>query len=55
MGWVTEARAAIERGESARVRPRGGSMRGRIEDNQQVVISPVDPADVVEDDVVFIR
>jgi hypothetical protein len=30
-------------------------MRGRIEDNQRVTLGPVDPAEVVADDVVLVR
>jgi hypothetical protein len=30
-------------------------MRGRIEDNQRVTLCPVDPAEVVADDVVLVR
>jgi hypothetical protein len=55
MGWVTDAVAALKRGEPATVRPRGGSMRGRIEDNQEITIAPVDPAAVAPDDIVLVR
>ncbi|WP_236068438.1 hypothetical protein [Citreicoccus inhibens] len=30
-------------------------MRGRIEDNQRVTLSPVDPRDVQVDDIVLVR
>src|SRR5690242_15959868 len=55
MSWVSEAVGALQKGESVQVRPRGGSMRGRIEDNQLVTLAPVDPAAIVVDDVVFLR
>ena len=55
MSWVKEAISALEMGESAQVRPHGGSMRGRIESGQLVTIAPVSPDDVNVDDVVFIR
>ena len=55
MSWVKEALAALEAGECARIRPQGGSMRGRIESGQLVTIAPVNPDDVRVDDVVFIR
>jgi len=55
MSWVGEALAALQTGQSVQVRPRGGSMRGRIEDNQLITLEPVDPAQVIVDDVVFIR
>jgi hypothetical protein len=55
MSWVKDAIAALESGETAKVRPHGGSMRGRIESGQLVTIAPVSPDDVNVDDVVFIR
>jgi hypothetical protein len=54
MGWVTDARDGLRRGETVRVRPTGGSMRGRIESGQLVTIAPVDPADVNAGDVVLV-
>ena len=39
----------------ATVTPRGGSMRGRIEDGQAVTLAPVDPAEVILGDVVLVR
>ena len=55
MGWVNNALAGLSAGETVRVRPLGGSMRGRIESGQLVTIAPVDPAAVRVDDVVFVR
>ena len=55
MGWATDALRALERGEQVTVRPRGGSMRGRIEDGQKVTLGPVDPETVDTGDVVLVR
>ncbi|WP_224363505.1 hypothetical protein [Hyalangium versicolor] len=55
MGWATEALRALARGEQVTIRPRGGSMRGRIEDGQRVTLGPVDPATVQAGDVVLVR
>jgi hypothetical protein len=55
MSWVAEAMAALRDGREVVVRPRGGSMRGRIEDNQPVTLTPVDPSVVVVGDVVLVR
>jgi hypothetical protein len=55
MSWVKQALESLERGEPARVRPYGGSMRGRIESGQQVTIEPATLAEVAVDDVVFVR
>jgi hypothetical protein len=54
MGWVNDARRELTAGREVKVRPTGGSMRGRIESGQLVTLVPVDPADVVVDDVVLV-
>lgn len=55
MTWVAEAREHLKQGRHARVRPQGGSMRGRIESEQLVTIAPATIADVQPDDVVFVE
>ena len=55
MGWVNDALQELTSGRRADVRPVGGSMRGRIESGQLVTIAPVAAADVVVNDVVFVR
>lgn len=55
MSWVKDAIEALRRGECVMVRPRGGSMRGRIEDGQPVTIVPVEPSEVQAGDVVLVR
>jgi hypothetical protein len=54
MGWVNDARRELSAGRAVKVRPTGGSMRGRIESGQLVTLVPVDPAAVVVDDVVLV-
>jgi hypothetical protein len=55
MSWVKDAIEALRRGKSVTVCPRGGSMRGRIEDGQPVTIAPVEPNAVQTGDVVLVR
>jgi hypothetical protein len=55
MSWVSDAIEALRDGKDVVVRPRGGSMRGRIEDGQAVTLAPVDPWAVRVDDVVLVR
>lgn len=55
MGWVTEALNELKEGRIARVRPQGGSMRGRIESGQLVEIIPTSPGDIQVDDVILVR
>lgn len=47
MGWANDARDALTSGEAIRVRPTGGSMRGRIESGQLVTLAPVGPDDAL--------
>jgi hypothetical protein len=54
VGWVNDALRELRAGRTARVRPVGGSMRGRIESGQAVTISAVDPADVRAGDIVLV-
>ena len=54
MGWVNDAREALSVGREVKVRPLGGSMRGRIESGQLVTLVPVDPSNVQIDDVVLV-
>src|SRR5262245_28632997 len=54
MGWVNDARKGLAEGKQVRVRPVGGSMRGRIESGQLVTLAPVDPSEVRLDDVVLV-
>jgi hypothetical protein len=52
---VKDAINALQAETTAKVRPVGGSMRGRIESGQLVTISPITADAVKVDDVVFIR
>ena len=55
MSWVKEALGALARGERACVRPRGGSMRGRIEIGQQVTLERATIDDLAPGDVALVR
>lgn len=55
MGWANDARDGLLAGQSVVVRPRGGSMRGLIEDGDEVTIEPMNPVGVSVGDVVFVR
>ena len=55
MSWVSEALQELSAGRTARVRPRGGSMRGRIESGDLVTIAPVAAAAVRVDDAVLVQ
>ncbi len=40
MSWATHAIEVLQRGEVARVRPRGRSMKGKVNDGDLVTIEP---------------
>ncbi len=55
MSWATAAIATLKRGEPARIRPRGHSMKGKINDRDLVTVAPCDPAALVVGDIVLVR
>jgi hypothetical protein len=56
MGWVKEALAELNAGRIAKVRPLGGSMRGRIESGQCVTLEPISSAiEIQVDDIVLVE
>jgi hypothetical protein len=40
MGWATKYIEQLSRGETVQFRPRGNSMRGKIENGQLVTVAP---------------
>jgi hypothetical protein len=55
MSWAQHAIEALRRGETARVRPRGHSMQGKVDDGALVTLAPCDPAALKPGDVVLVR
>lgn len=55
MGWATQACAALRRGETVMLRPRGHSMRGRVNSGDRVTVAPCDPAALRPNDIVLVR
>ena len=53
--WVKQALQKIACGEIAKVRPLGGSMRGRIESGQLVTLQPVTIAEIQVEDAIFVK
>lgn len=53
MSWATGYIDRLKKGETVQFRPRGGSMRGRIESGQLVTVEPVDSATLQVGDVVL--
>jgi hypothetical protein len=55
MGWASEYITRLQRGEAVRFRPRGNSMRGKVEPGQLCTVEPVDPASLAVGDIVLCR
>jgi hypothetical protein len=55
MGWATEYIVQLQRGETVQFRPRGHSMKGKIESGQLCTVAPVDSADLEVGDVVLCK
>ena len=55
MGWATDHIARLQRGETVQFRPRGASMRGKIEPGQLCTVAPVDPATLLVGDIVLCK
>lgn len=55
MGWATYYIEKLRAGETVSFRPRGNSMKPRIESGQLCTVSPVDPSTLQAGDVVLCR
>jgi hypothetical protein len=55
MGWAQHAIEALARGETVTIRPRGHSMKGRVDDGQEVIVTPCIHANLVVGDVVLCK
>ena len=49
------AKEALLRGETVQIRPRGHSMRGRVNDGDLVTVASCDPATLAVGDIVLVR
>lgn len=55
MNWATHAIGELQAGRSAQVRPKGQSMKGRVESGSLVTLEPCDPVDLQVGDVVLVK
>jgi hypothetical protein len=55
MGWASHYIEKLKAGETVSFRPRGNSMKPRIESGQLCTVSPVDPNTLQVGDVVLCR
>lgn len=55
MGWATQYIASLQRGETVQFRPRGDSMRGKVDSGQLCTVEPVDPTTLRVSDIVLCK
>jgi hypothetical protein len=55
MGWANGHIARLQKGETVSLRPRGNSMKGKIDSGQLCTVAPVDPAMLAVGDIVLCR
>ena len=55
MSWAKFAIEALRRGEVVQIRPRGHSMRGKVNDGDLVTVEPCDAATLQPGDIVLVR
>ncbi len=53
--WADEAIDGLKSGNTVQIRPKGNSMRGRIESGQLVTIVPCAPEDISSGDIVLAK
>lgn len=55
MSWAKFAIEALRRNETVQIRPRGHSMRGKVNDGNLVTLEPCDPTSLQVDDIVLVK
>lgn len=55
MSWASFAKEALGKGETVQIKPRGYSMKGKVNDSDLVTLAPCDPAALEVGDIVRVR
>lgn len=55
MSWAAFAKNALRRGETVQIKPRGHSMKGKVNDGDLVTLEPVQPETLAVGDIVLVR
>ena len=55
MSWAKYAIEALQKGQTAQVRPQGNSMRGKVNDGDLVTLQPCAPEKLKVGDIVLVR
>lgn len=55
MSWAKFAIEALRSGRTTQIRPRGHSMKGKVNDGDLVTVEPCDPDQLAVGDIVLVR
>ena len=55
MSWATFAIDALKKGQTVKIKPRGHSMTGKVNDGDIVTLEPCDPAKLAVGDIVLVH
>jgi SOS-response transcriptional repressor LexA len=55
MGWASFAIEALKKGETVKIRPRGDSMRGKVNSGDLVTLEPTTPDKLKVGDIVLVK
>jgi hypothetical protein len=55
LSWADFAKETLRRGETVKIRPRGHSMKGKVNDGDVVTVQPCKPGELSVGDVVLVR
>lgn len=55
MSWAKYAIESLKQGKTVQVRPRGHSMKGKVNDGDLVTLQPCDPSTLEVGDIVLVR
>jgi len=55
VSWARHAKEALRRGEVVQIRPRGHSMKGKVDSGALVTVEPCDAHDLRVGDIVLVR
>jgi hypothetical protein len=55
MGWANFAIAALQKGETVKIRPHGHSMRGKVNSGDLITLEPVQSKNLQVGDIVLVK
>ena len=55
MSWARFAIEKLKQGETVQIRPRGHSMKGKVNDGDRVTVAPCKPEELSVGDIVLVR